>query len=200
MAEVTHGELIDRMRTAHRYWLFLVVIVAGGCGESPEPTGGPEAKPLGDLREVPAPVPVDPSELRPIIKRFEDKIVIQFGPREYDFFQKHGLEAFTDVVETEVVRHKRTGDVLGLRLSGFKDGLDPSLWGLRVGDLVISINGKPVTSRADALAQARAHDADAPAFVEIDRRGRRYRVAVVVRDPRTWRPLRPWPEPDPEKR
>ena len=116
--------------------------------------------------------------------------VVEFDRQAYDATRGKGAEALLTLVKTQAANDPATGRPMGLRIVGHDGRLPADRFDVRKGDILLSIAGQKVTSRADALRIAQTLDPDTLVPVVIDRRGVLYTYRVDARDPRTKRAFR----------
>lgn len=118
-----------------------------GAGTGPRPLGdsGPVARANdeipsyedGPVREA-VPVPGDPNHLR-------------FPVEEQRWVGKH-TEQIAEEANLETVRDQETGRAIGIQVRSFnKEDATLKRYGIREGDILISINGVPMSSKAEAI-------------------------------------------------
>jgi len=159
-------------------------------GSDPTATGAPAVP--GRLLE-----PVEPARLdalRPTVHvrsgNARDR-VLELDAPTVDYFRGRGFAGFTDLVKTAVAKDPGTGRVLGLRLTGMDARVRADTFGIRRGDILVSINDRPVSSRDEAIRIAQGLDprSDALVKVVVDRAGTLLTFRVDARDPRVKRKI-----------
>ena len=163
----------------------------GPVGSTPDARGedGPGTGPAG--RSV---VPVATLEAmaptRHINPRNRRDRVIEFDPITFDALRGQGIGALLKHVKTAPAVDPATGRTLGIRIVGHEARLPADRFDVRKGDILVSIAGQPVASRADVLRVAATLDPERLVPVVIDRHGTLHTYRVDARDPRTKRAVR----------
>ncbi|MFO7300046.1 MAG: PDZ domain-containing protein, partial [Actinomycetes bacterium] len=73
-----------------------------------------------------------------------------------------------------------TSDRAGARITDVAPGTAAEQAGLRVGDVIISVEGVPVFSQIDLVAQVRAHRPGETVTLHILRNGQEIEIAVTL--------------------
>ena len=116
---------------------------------------------------------------------------VAFDQHTYDYFNsKEKAKSVASTVKTEVAKDKRTGRTLGLRITGLKEGSAAGAFQVKKGDILVSINGRKVESRSDAIRIVEALDQKSLVTVVIDRHGKLVTYKVDPSDPRNRRQVR----------
>jgi hypothetical protein len=113
---------------------------------------------------------------------------VEFDRNTYDYFRGKNAKGIAETVKTSVA--KENGRVIGLRITGFQKDAPADVFDVRRGDILVSINGRKVNSRADAINIAQSLSPDNLVTVVIDRNGKLVTYTVDPRDPRTKRKVR----------
>lgn len=142
-------------------------------------TSAAEDLKLDDLRPT---IHVDPSDRR--------RRAVEFDANTYDYFRRKNAKSIAETVKTAPAKDPDTGRILGLRITGFQADAPADVFDVRRGDILVSINGQKVTSRADAINIAKKLNPDSLVTVVIDRNGRLVTYTVDPRDPRNKRKIR----------
>jgi hypothetical protein len=169
-----------------------------GTGEGAvEPgAGDPEAGASGTPIVV---QPVTPAadltlqDLKPIVHpdpRNPRSKVIEFDDNTYRYFRGKNARGIAETVKTQVHKDPTTGRTVGLRITGFQDDAPADVFDVRRGDILVSINGKHVGSRSEAISIAQKLNPDSIVNVVIDRNGRQLSYRVDPRDPHNKRRMR----------
>ncbi|MFV1958225.1 MAG: PDZ domain-containing protein [Planctomycetota bacterium] len=115
---------------------------------------------------------------------------IEFDDKTVEYFRGKSAESVAKTLKTQVARDKN-GKVLGLQITGLGAQSPAQKFDVRPGDILVSINGKPVSSRSDAVSLIQAMDPGiARVTVVIDRLGRKITYVIDPRDNQTRRNAR----------
>ncbi len=104
----------------------------------------------------------------------------------WEMLRRHGRKALAESVRTTPVADAVTGAPVGLRLAFDQPELAEAFQ-IKRGDVLVSVNGRPVHTRADLLALADTLEEGELVTVVIDRNGKRITYRVDPRDPRVVR-------------
>ncbi|MDA1194598.1 MAG: PDZ domain-containing protein, partial [Planctomycetota bacterium] len=115
---------------------------------------------------------------------------IVFDKNTYRYFQGRNAKAIAETIKTQEAVDQASGKVIGLRIVGFDDEAPASAFDVRKGDILVSINGQRVTSRADAVRLAESLKEATLVTVVIDRRGQLVTYRVDPQDPLNRRKVR----------
>lgn len=128
-------------------------------------------------------------DLRPqVIEYSETERAVVFDRNTYEYIRSRG-QAISETVKTEEFVDG-SGRVVGIRVTGFGGDAPIAALDVKKGDILKSINGRPVTSRAQAIEIAQTLREDQLVTVVIERRGRDITYKVDPQDPRTRRNIR----------
>ncbi len=172
----------------------VVVPVPGGDARV-EPSGSSESvevsteltRPVEELRQ---------EDLRPRVIEYSDtQRAVVFDRNTFEYVRNRG-ESIAETVKTEEAVDRSTGRVIGVRITGFGGDAPVSALDVRKGDILKSINGRPVTSRAQAIEIGKTLKDDTNVSVVIERDGRDINYVVDPRDPRTRRAVRYFDVPE----
>jgi hypothetical protein len=105
------------------------------------------------------------------------------------WLRAHGARVLAEEVKLSPVRDPEDAGVIGIRPI-FRRPEIAEVFRFRRGDILVSVDDRPIRSREDLLALARELDVDRPVTVVIDRRGRRITYVVDPRDPHVRRDAR----------
>lgn len=169
-----------------------------GTGEG---TGDGEAKPEDGATEEGATDVVAVERFTPPdVLTKEDIEIIEVDSRRkiikpkrstYEYFKKRNAESVAKKIKTAVAKDPDTGQVIGLRITGLTEDAPTDAFDVRKGDILVSINGQKVQSRADAVRIARDLGKEVKVVtVVIDRRGKLVTYRVDAQDPRNRRKVR----------
>ena len=145
----------------------------------PGPAGGPGTGPAAG--PVVASGAVPPRETwKPVVRVTGDSSRdVELDQATADAFRGSDADALVSDVKTEEVKN-------GIRISGIGSNSVAAKFDIRAGDILKSINGRPVHSRAQALEVAKSIPKDtASVQVVIERNGRDIAYNVDPRDPAT---------------
>ncbi len=159
----------------------------------PAPRAGPGAQPRGEAAKrtrLPRLEVLKPRKHVRAGNRYDR--VVEFDDKTRAYFGGRGVAALGDLIKTAVVKDERTGQPLGVRITGMAKGLQADAFDIRRGDILVSINDQKVASLEDVVRIAKTLDPDSEDLVKvvIDRAGRLYTYRVDTRDPDTKRKLR----------
>lgn len=115
---------------------------------------------------------------------------VAFDQNTYDFYRSKNAKSVASTVKTEIAKDKRTGRTLGLRITGLKQGSAAGAFQVKKGDILVSINGRKVESRSDAIRIVEGLDQKNLVTVVIDRHGKLLTYKVDPSDPKTRRQVR----------
>ncbi len=171
----------------------------GGTGEAGEgetteavsetPTDVGTTKPVESDTYVVA--DLRPQDLRP--KRHNlvgGRKGIAFDKRTFDYFRGKNAKKVAESIKTEIARDPKTGTTLGLRFTGFGKDSPADVFDVKRGDILVSINGQRVASRADVMGLIDRLKNAKTVEVVLDRLGKRVTYMVDPSDPRTRREAR----------
>ena len=116
--------------------------------------------------------------------------VIEFDAATYRVTRGKGLGAILSHVKTAPVTDTATGRPLGVRIVGHDSRLPADRFDVRKGDILVSLAGQKVSSRADVIRIAKGIDPEQLVPVVIDRQGILHTYRVDARDPHTKREIR----------
>ena len=108
----------------------------------------------------------------------------------YEYFKTRKAESVAKQIKTAVAKDPSTGQVIGLRITGLAPEAPTDAFDVRKGDILVSINGQKVASRADAVRIAQNLKDAKVVTVVIDRRGQLVTYRVDAQDPRNRRKVR----------
>lgn len=108
----------------------------------------------------------------------------------YEYFKSRKAESVAKQIKTAVAKDPSTGQVIGLRITGLAEDAPTDAFDVRKGDILVSINGQKVASRADAVRIAQNLKDAKVVTVVIDRRGQLVTYRVDAQDPRNRRKVR----------
>ena len=114
-----------------------------------------------------------------------NKKAIVFDQATYELFRGADAVAILATIKTQTAIHHPKGHVAGLRITGFQKDAPKDVFQVRRGDIVKSINGRPVRSRDDVLRIVQGLTDQYIVTVVIDRRGKDITYKFDPRDPRT---------------
>jgi len=183
---------------------------AGAPGENPEGTGAPGegAKPpakddgtwVKGSEKPPEVVDVAGAsaenltlqDLKPEIEynpNNRNQRAIKFDDNSYRYFRGKNAKSVAETVKTSIAKDNN-GNVIGLRITGFAENAPADVFDVRRGDILVSINGQKVTTRADAIRIAEGLSPEKLVTVVIDRLGKLITYRVDPTDPKTRRNVR----------
>lgn len=116
--------------------------------------------------------------------------VIEFDAHTYRVTRGKGLGAIFAHVKTTPAVDAATGRPIGIRIAGIGDRLPADRFDVRKGDILVSIAGQRVTTRADVIRIAQGIDPQTLVPIVIDRQGLIHTYRVDARDPTTKRKIR----------
>ncbi|MGE0192843.1 MAG: PDZ domain-containing protein [Planctomycetota bacterium] len=150
----------------------------------------PDAQAITVATELSRPVEeLTQEDLRPqVIEYSETERAVVFDRNTYEYIRSRG-QAISETVKTEEYVDG-SGRVVGIRVTGFGGDAPVAALDVKKGDILKSINGRPVTSRAQAIEVAQTLREDQLVTVVIERRGRDITYKVDPQDPRTRRNVR----------
>ena len=159
-----------------------LVSISGGVGPA-EPAAEPGEIPrtlrIGGEPEDDSPPPIDAPAREAVMVR---ENLWSVPKEEREWFRVYGEKVIEDIA---VIPEKDpdTGKPNGVRIKTIRKGSILAKRGLKPGDKVISINGKPVTSRQDAISYVKGEGKGATRYiVEIERRGTIIKMTYNVKD------------------
>ena len=114
---------------------------------------------------------------------------IKFDDNSYRYFRGKNAKSVAETVKTSVAKDT-SGNVIGLRITGFAEDAPADVFDVRRGDILVSINGQKVASRADAIRLAESLSPEKLVTVVIDRLGKLITYRVDPSDPKTRRSVR----------
>ncbi len=130
-------------------------------------------------------------DLRPEIQRESyTKRAVVFDQRTFDYFRGKNADSVARSVKTQVATDEKTGRTLGLRITGFDQDAPADVFDVKRGDILVSINDRPVTSREDVVSYVQTLKEEALVKVVLERNGKLITYMVDPRDPRTRRSVR----------
>jgi hypothetical protein len=174
---------------------------AGAPGATPGTPAGPTATPgtpPGEEQPEVVTVPSKPDEsltledLHPEVLHDPANSYnrgIQFDSDTYRYLKHKGAEGIASTVKTEIAKDSN-GRPIGVRVTGFTPDAPADVFDVKRGDILVSINGQKVTSRAEAMRIAKSLDGKSLVRVVLDRRGRLITYNVDPQDPRNIRRVR----------
>ena len=174
-----------------------VVVTDGTTPVSTDGTPGtvvvetdPDAQAITVATELSRPIEeLTQEDLRPqVIEYSETERAVVFDRNTYEYIRSRG-QAISETVKTEEFVDG-SGRVVGIRVTGFGGDAPIAALDVKKGDILKSINGRPVTSRAQAIEIAQTLREDQLVTVVIERRGRDITYKVDPQDPRTRRNIR----------
>lgn len=83
--------------------------------------------------------------------------------------------------QARVMPSMRDGQMRGFKMYGIRPGSLPNLLGFKNGDMIVGINGQPMTSIESALGVYETLRAPGPVAVEVDRKGERFTKTCDIR-------------------
>ncbi|MDJ0523436.1 MAG: PDZ domain-containing protein, partial [Planctomycetota bacterium] len=113
-------------------------------------------------------------DLKPEIEynpRNRNQRAIKFDNNSYRYFRGKNAKNIAESVKTKIAKDAN-GRTIGLRLTGFGKDAPADVFNVRRGDILVSINGQKVTSRADAIRLAERLSPEKIVTVVIDRNGK----------------------------
>jgi len=131
-------------------------------------------------------------DLKPDIEinpRNRNQRAVKFTRDSYDYFHGRKPKNIASTVKTNIAKDKN-GRVLGLRVTGFAKDAPADLFDVRRGDILVSIAGRKVSSRSDAIRIAEHLDPKKIVNVVIDRNGKLVTYRVDPNDPKNRRKVR----------
>ncbi len=131
-------------------------------------------------------------DLKPEIEynpRNRNQRAIKFDQNSYKYFRGKNAKSVAETVKTRIAKDKN-GKVLGLRITGFGKEAPADVFDVRRGDILVSINGQKITTRADAVRLAERLSPEKIVTVVIDRNGKLITYRVDPSDPKTRRNIR----------
>jgi hypothetical protein len=168
-----------------------------GAGPGPaEAPGGPGAPPAGIVgaSTTPAPAADGPSwrDAKPTIEERDARnTYITFDQTLFDSLRNKDADALAKTVKTQVHKDPKTGQVVGLMITGFGDDSPAQKFDVKPGDILISINGRPVRDRSEAINIAQGLPKDTRNVdVVIERNGKQRTYHIDPSDPKTRRSAR----------
>jgi hypothetical protein len=175
-----------------------LVRVQGGEGTASAgspPAAAPGRSEAGVTSPVEAPVaagPIRARDIQPKMTRVSpNQLDIDFDETTYDYFRGKDVDSVAKTVKTQVAIDPQTGKELGLRITGLDAESPADRFDVRPGDILVSIDGKPVRSRSDAINIVQGMSPETTRVtVVIDRNGRMITYNVNPQDPRTRRAAR----------
>jgi S1-C subfamily serine protease len=141
---------------------------------------------------APAPAGTKVEDVKPKIEwESYNKARIEFNQDTFDYFRSRDPDTVAKSVKTQVAKDKKTGKTLGLKITSMGPNSPAEKFDVRPGDILVSIDGKPVESRSDAvnIIQGMSKDVSRVTVV-IDRNGRKITYVIDPRDPKTRRAAR----------
>ncbi len=147
------------------------------------------AGPVGS--EAPRPAPAF-EELKPKITRTgADRIDIEFDQATYDYVRGKSVESLAETVKTQPAVDRKTGQPLGLRITGFSGNSPADKFDVKPGDILVSVNGVKIRDRAELVALVQRMPADTRRVtVVIERNGNLITFNIDPQDPKTRRAAR----------
>jgi len=183
-----------------------VATTEGTPGPSPDgPASGGAAPETPAAGEAPATTVIEPVSEKPPAEgwRLEDlqpvwhqdpgntsRKAVAFDRRTYDYFRGKSADSVAASVKTSVATDPATGRTMGLRITGFGGEAPTQVFDVRRGDILVSVDGHPVTSREDVLSYVKGLKQEKLVTVVINRNGRLLTYIVDPSDPHTRRSVR----------
>ena len=171
-----------------------------GEGEEPKDEAAKDEAAKGDAEEGATEVVEVEAFKPPEVLTKDDIEIIEVDSRRkiikpkrstYEYFKGRDAESVAKKIKTAVAKDPDTGQVIGLRITGLTQDAPTDAFDVRKGDILVSINGQKVASRADAVRIARGLGKDVKVVtVVIDRRGKLVTYRVDAQDPRNRRKVR----------
>ncbi|HVG93605.1 MAG TPA: PDZ domain-containing protein [Planctomycetota bacterium] len=151
--------------------------------------GGTGSAAVAGARPAPSVAPNTPPPLDQVqieVRQEQDQSrSVVFDDAAYDHFRYSDPDRLIADVKTEDAKDEK-GDPKGVRLTGVPQGSLAGKFDVRPGDILKSINGKPVRSRAEAIDVVKGLPKDTTMVsVVIERDGRDILYNVDPRDPKT---------------
>lgn len=173
---------------------------ADGAGATPDPGTGPTPAPAppggGPIVIVPGGERAPEggwklTDLKPEIERVSySQRVVKFDERSRQYFRGKNADSIARSVKTQVATDEKTGRTLGLRITGFDQDAPADVFDIKRGDILVSINDRPVTSREDVIAYLQGLKDESVVKVVVDRNGKLITYMVDPRDPHVRRNAR----------
>lgn len=127
------------------------------------------------------------SEFAPTVRRHatrKNTYEVLLDEPTYDVLRGQAASRVAGSIKTETAVDTETGRPYGLRIAGIQPGSPVSAFQIKKGDVLISLNGRPVLSRSDALNILETLGEDPIVTVVLERHGKLVTYLVDSRDPR----------------
>jgi hypothetical protein len=168
------------------------------------PVGAGEKGTPGKTAVVPAQPPVAPpapapstrevtfEQIKPEVRMIgADRVDVEFDQATYDFVRGKSVQSLAERVKTMPAIDQRTGQSLGLKITGIDAESPAQKFNVRPGDILVSVNGTKVANREELIALVQRMPADTSRVtVVIDRHGKMITFNIDPRDPATRRAAR----------
>jgi len=109
---------------------------------------------------------------------------VRLDERTYDRLRGKAASRIAGSIKTETAVDTETGRAYGLRIAGIAPDSPVSAFQIKKGDVLISLNGRSVLSRSDALNILETLGDDPIVTVVLERHGKLVTYLVDSRDPR----------------
>jgi hypothetical protein len=168
------------------------VPVEAGPGAGRPRTGLAPGTPGVAAPDVPAEprAPARFEDFNPRVDRSDDggTVTVRFEDREAEYIRSKSAQEWAETVKTQPATDRRTGQPLGLKVTGISPDSPVGKFDVRPGDILVSIDGKPVRDRSDVVNIVQHMDPNtARVTIVIDRNGRKITFVVDPRDNATRR-------------
>ena len=127
------------------------------------------------------------TEFTPTVRRHptrKNTYEVLLDERTYDGLRGQAASRIAGSIKTETAVDTETGRAYGLRIAGIAPGSPVSAFQIKKGDVLISLNGRPVLSRSDALNILDTLGEDPIVTVVLERHGKLVTYLDDTRDPR----------------
>lgn len=129
-------------------------------------------------------------ELRPVVvvnPKNRRERAVRFDRKTYEFFHGPKAKRVAASIKTEVVVNRETGRPLGLRITGLKQGSAATALQVRKGDILLSINGHALSSRAEVIRLIERLSEEKLVTIVLERHGKQLTYHVDPSNPKTRR-------------
>jgi len=154
-------------------------------------TAGRTAPVVGTTTPEPLPVARKADEVKATVEwENRSRATVTFDRKTRDYFKGKDAKSVMKTVKTQVAKDA-SGRTLGLQITGLGKDSPAQKFDVRKGDILVSIDGKPVESRSDAVNIIQGMDKNITRVtVVIDRNGRKITYIIDPQDTQTQRSAR----------
>jgi len=163
---------------------------SAGSGTTPEGRTGTGVTGTMDEGLAPGSTPVEVAEEKMVVYETPERARVEVDQGTFDWLRNKSADDLGKSVSTQVARDEQ-GQVIGLQITGLAAETPADRFDVKPGDILVSIDGKAVKSRSDAMNIAQGIDPDTTRVtVVVDRKGRMITFNIDPRDPKTRRAAR----------